>query len=71
MHISKSMDVVNSPAPGFAKGTSMEANPGIQPHEKAIPDTPGEKATNDVTRHSSNKAQPFKGGGVSGYAKNC
>jgi hypothetical protein len=48
----------------------MESYKGIQPHEKAVPETPGENATNDVTKHSSSKGQPFGKGG-SGYAKGC
>lgn len=67
MKIPKDFDVVNKPAPAADKGTAMWDNPGIKPHEKAVPDTPGENATNDVTRREINKAQPFKGKGVSGY----
>lgn len=68
MKIPTDFDVVSQPAPSFEKGTNYQDNPGVQPSEKAIPMTPGEKATNDTTGLSYNKAQNFGKGG-SGYTK--
>jgi len=67
MKISKSMDVVNGPAPSCEKGTGPFENPGIKPSESAIADTPGENASNDTSAESMSKAQPFKRKGSSAY----
>lgn len=49
-------------------GDKFEDHPGLSASMKAIPETPGEKATNDTTALSYNKSQPFGKGG-SGYTK--
>lgn len=66
MKIPKNFDVVGKDAPSFEKGDAYDKNPGIDPYEKAIPETAGEGASNDVNAFSFNKAQPFKEKG-SGY----
>lgn len=68
MKIPTDFDPVSQPAPSFEKGTNYQDNPGVMPNEKAIADTPGEKASNDTTGLAYNKAQPFGKGG-SGYTK--
>lgn len=50
------------------KGTNYQDNPGLAPSNSAIPETPGEKATNDAVALSYNKGQNFGKGG-SGYTK--
>ena len=52
----------------FDKGTLPWSNPGIEPHEKAIPETSGENASNPAAAHETSKGQPFGAGG-SGYTK--
>lgn len=66
MKIATDFDVVNKPAPSAASGTAFGSYDGINPHEKAIPECPGEKASNDPAAFSMTKAQPFGSGG-SGY----
>lgn len=68
MKIDKSKDIAMQEAPMCSKGTNPWDNAGIMPHEKAIPDTPGQKATNDTSAESFSSAQPFKTKG-SGYTK--
>lgn len=68
MNIKKDWDPVSNQAPSFEKGTNYQDNPGVMPNEKAIPETPGEKATNDTAGLSYNKGQNFGKGG-SGYTK--
>jgi len=66
MKVPKNYDVVNKGAIPFQKGTAPDDYKGIQPEESNIKDTPGEKATNDPSGMSTNRAQPFGAGG-SGY----
>lgn len=66
MKIPFNFDVVGKDAPSFEKGDAYDKNPGIEPYEKAIPETAGEGASNDVNQFSMNKGQPFKTKG-SGY----
>ncbi len=65
MKIPLDYDVEMKAAPGYDKGTSPDSNPQIEPFEKAIPETPGEKAVNSTEPDMITKAQPFKneGGG--------
>lgn len=63
MHISKKTDVAFTPAPSFEKGTNPFDNEGIKPRS-SIPDTPGEKASNETVGRSISKAQPFGKGGT-------
>lgn len=67
MKIPTDFDVVHSPAPAAEKGTPFGSYSGLNPNEKPIADTPGEKATNDPTAYSTSKGSPLKGG--SGYTK--
>lgn len=62
----KTYDCANDEAPKMSSGSNPTDNPGIEPFETAIPDTPGEKAVNDVAAESMSKAQPYKCQG-SGY----
>lgn len=68
MQIKKNFDVVGGKLPSYQQGTSPENNPQIAPHESAIPETPGENATNDTSQFEMSKAQPFskKGAGYTG-----
>jgi hypothetical protein len=66
MKIATDFDVVNKAAPSASSGTGFQENPGIQPFEKAIPETPGEKAVNSTEPDMISKGQPFKTKG-SGY----
>ena len=66
MKIPTDFDVVNNPTPSADKGTPFGSYDGINPNEKAIPDTPGEKATSDPCCFEMSKGQPFGAGG-SGY----
>jgi len=66
MKIPKNFDVVYKPSPAADKGTPFGSYDGINPHEKAIPETPGEKASNDPSGYEMSKGQPFGPGG-SGY----
>ena len=62
--VSKSRDVIGTPAPSCDSGTQPWDNPGIKPNPPGV--TPGEKASNDTTENQINKAQPFSKKG-SGY----
>lgn len=66
MNIPKDYDVVAKGAIDPAKGTDPDDNSGIKPSMSNIPETPGEKCTNDTAAESYNKKQPFGKGG-SGY----
>lgn len=66
MKISKDFDPVSKEAPSFSKGATINDYSGIQPHESAIKETPGEREMNETAAHSSSKKQPFGKGG-SGY----
>lgn len=66
MKVPKNYDVVNRGPISYSKGTSSDSYKGIQPSESAISETPGEKASNSPSAHSTNKKQPFGAGG-SGY----
>lgn len=65
MKIPISYDVVGKEPPSYNKGTDSANNPQIEPYEKAIPQTPGEKAVNSTEPDTMSKGQPFKnkGGG--------
>jgi len=65
----KNYDCAGDDAPKMSSGVDPFDNPGIDPSESPIKDTPGETATNDVSQETWNKAQPFKCKG-SGYG-NC
>jgi hypothetical protein len=67
MKIPYSKDVVNDEPPSFEKGDLPWANPGIEPHESAIPEDPGMKASNPTTPEEYNKATPYKPKQGSGY----
>ena len=64
----KNYNPADGDAPKMSSGSNPFDNPGIQPSETAIKDTPGENATNDVAAESMSKGQPFKCKG-SGYTK--
>lgn len=66
MKVPKNYDVVTKGPIAASKGTDSDNYKGIQPHESAVRDDPGEKASNDPSGLSTNKAQPFGAGG-SGY----
>lgn len=66
MKIPKDFDVACKPAPSADKGTAFGDYNGINPNEKSIPETPGEKVSNDPTCFEQSKGQPFGPGG-SGY----
>lgn len=66
--IKKDWDPVSEQAPSYKSGTNYQDNPGVQPYESAIPETPGEKASNDTSALAYDKKQPFGKGG-SGYTK--
>jgi len=68
MKIPKNYDPVSGAHISYSRGTNPQDNPGIQPSEKAIADTPGEKATNEQSAHEMTKGQNFGKGG-SGYTK--
>ncbi len=67
MKIPKNYDVVSN-CPDGNKGTLPWDNPGIAPRTTPVPETPGEKVSNDPTQFEMNKGQPFGKGG-SGYTK--
>lgn len=60
-------DVVNQGPPSFESGANPMENIGIQPHESAIPEDPGMKASNPCTPEEMSKATPYKGSKGSGY----
>ena len=66
MKIPPDYDVVNKPAPSYSKGTPYDSNPQLDPYERAIPETPGEKAVNSTEPDIISKGQPYKKTG-SGY----
>ncbi len=60
MKIPYSKDVVNDACPSANKGTNPWDNPGIQPHESAVPDVPGDKAMNPVAPELFSKSAAYK-----------
>lgn len=67
MKIPLDFDVVGKAAPDYNKGTSPFENPQIAPYEKAIPETPGEKAVNSTEPDMIDKAPPLKPKSGQGY----
>lgn len=67
MKIPLDYDIVGKEAPSFEKGTSPFDNPQIQPYEKAVPQTPGEKAVNSTEPESFSKAPPMMKDAGGGY----
>ncbi len=59
-NIPYSKDVVNSGPPSFQSGANPFENEGIQPHESAIPEDPGMKASNPCTPEEMSKATPYR-----------
>ena len=66
--IKKDWDPCCDSAPAASAGTNYQDNPGLTSADKPIPETAGQKASNDPSGLSYNKAQPFGKGG-SGYTK--
>lgn len=69
MKIKTNFDVVNSEPPSADKGTLPWDNPGIDPYEKAIPETPGEKAVNSTEPDMINKGPTIKRGDGNDYCE--
>lgn len=64
----KDFDPATDEAPSLSSGVDPCDNPGIEPSNGPIKDTPGETAENTTAAESMDKAQPFKCTG-SGYTK--
>ena len=62
----KDFNPVDDEAPSLSAGVDPCENPGIEPSNGPIKDTPGEMAENSTAAEMVDKAQPFKKTG-SGY----